>query len=426
MSHQTFAPPVSLPCLEVLEPRLLLSAVAELAAPVFLSDPSISLLAADPPQVTGISSKYDGNADPTVLGRYIGGVSVLEKFSAKVHAAGGDPVTSVTFTVGGQEFVDSNGSDGWSFAFDVGTLSATAALTVTAAARSGATSDAYAGQVQVIPMPAWVADTGAAVTFSAGKKSYLFHCDKVLLEKSITVPSDYVLLGDLSSSVREGMAMDLVVATSPAKAVKSTITANQLIVMLGKTICSRSWKASATYDPKADFNAQLTLDSGSLDITDLVGTLAWTKSIHTSGSLAKCPVAAYFGVSGNLSMDIDADVAVSFGYAAGEGIVLADPTHLAVTGAVTLKGSVNTTRPSLWPPILKWGISGSVQGTVSFDLNATYTGPGPADWTAPFSAHIWCQLNENDPVEFFLHQALGWDTLTPDLLKVTTDLAATA
>jgi hypothetical protein len=410
MGRNVLPPSRHMPQWEVLEPRLLLSAAAPTVAEV-----------APPPVITAIAAKYDGNADPAVLGRYIGGVSVQEKITAKVRAVRGDPVASVTFKVGDTEYVDSNAADGWSLALNMGALSQATPLVVTALSRSGVVSNAFTGRIDVVPMPSWVAETGAAVTFSAAKKGYLFHVAETLMEKSVEVPVECVLLGGKTASAGCGMTMDLGVSTSPVKAIASTITGNLLVQVLGKQIVSKTWKAPAAYDPTKPFNAALALDPDSLEIDSLEGSLVYVTESHKGGALDRCPVAAYFGVAGKLAMDTTVDADVGFHYVAGSGILPTDGSMLNVNTTASLTGAVNTVRSSFWPPILKWGFSGDVDGTVRLNLTGTYNDPGPVQWTGPFSAHIWAQLTGSDPVELFLESQLG--SLTPDLLRIVTDLA---
>ena len=77
------------------------------AAPQFESLEPRLLLSAAPPVVTALTGLYDGNTRASIVGRYIAGVAVTEKLGAKVTAASwSDPVTSVTFQLGSQQFVE--------------------------------------------------------------------------------------------------------------------------------------------------------------------------------------------------------------------------------------------------------------------------------------------------------------------------------
>ena len=187
------------PQFEPLEPRLLLSAA--------------------PPVVTALTGLYDANTKASVVGRYIAGVAVTEKLGAKVTAAGwSDPVVSVTFTLGSKQFVDTTPWDGWGFSFNVGTLTGDTPLVVTAKAKSGQTSTAYQGQVQVIPAPAWVHEMGGTVTFSTTSRAYTLSATTHVLQKEVAVPITCPIVGGKYASADLTLSIGAMVPVAPTGA----------------------------------------------------------------------------------------------------------------------------------------------------------------------------------------------------------------
>ncbi len=413
MSHASASSGV--PHLEPLEPRLLLSAVAA---------PHVAAVVL-PPTVTGITGKYDGNPDPAVVGRYIAGVSVIETLGAKVTASSwADPVTLVTFKLGNQTFVDTVPWDGWGFSFDVGTLSATTSLVVTAQSRSGQTSNAYQGQVQIIPKPEWISEMGGTVTFSTTSRVYVFHARQEVLQQSVTIPVDCPILAGKYASADLGLTIDATVPTAPAGAIRSTLTGSLLVYMLGKQQVSKTWIAPTALNPTAAFNGSLLLDPTTLEIDSLAASFNYNGTTLVNGSLAKCPVAAFLGVTGNLTMNTAVAVGAACHYQSGTGLVVDDGSTLnANTNATLSNGTLNTVRTSNVPIVIQWGLSGTVQGTITQGLSATCDTSGP-QWGAPLTAHIQAQLSGNSAITQYLQNILGWDTTKPVLLDISTDLLA--
>jgi outer membrane protein assembly factor BamB len=81
------------------------------------------------------------------------GISYQETFTATV--IGDATVKQVDFELGGSYKIDTDGTDDWSATFDLGTLSETSILTVTAVAESGATVS-QERTVKIIPYPEWI------------------------------------------------------------------------------------------------------------------------------------------------------------------------------------------------------------------------------------------------------------------------------
>jgi hypothetical protein len=401
------------PRLELLEPRLLLSTWAPYVA-----------AAAAPPVITGLTGKYDGNPAADVVGRYIAGVSVAEKFGAKLTGTSwSDPVVAVTFQLGDRTFTDKTSWDGWGFSFNVGSLTETTSLIVTARTKSGQVSNAYEGEVQIIAKPQWITDLGGTVSFSTTAKAYTLHAKEAVLQKSVTVPVDCPIMNGKYSTADMSLTIDVTVPTAATGAVRSKITGSLVVNSLGKLQVSKTWTATATPSATAPFNAAMTVDANTLEISSLTASLDYGTTSRVSGSLANCPVAAFLGVTGNLVMNTTTAVDAACHYDIGTGLVVDGGSTLDVNTIATLSsGTLNTVRASNVPQILQWGLSGSVNGTITQGLHATVEDGEAPQWTAPFSSDITCTLKANSVITAYLQNILRWDMSKPIHVVYSADL----
>lgn len=100
-----------------------------------------------PPVISFVSSQFEG--------RFIQGIEAQNEFSASVT----DPdsgIAHVEFRIGSSSFVDTNGTDGWSASFDMGSANPNKRLVVVATDESGSISERYFFEYEVAERPDWL------------------------------------------------------------------------------------------------------------------------------------------------------------------------------------------------------------------------------------------------------------------------------
>jgi hypothetical protein len=376
------------------------------------------------PQVTGLKAKYDGNPDKAVVGRYIGGVTLVETLGATVKAPTGDPVVAVIFDIAGERFVDTNSKDGWSFPYDVGTLSGNTALAVTAVTASGQTSAPYAGQVQVIPMPSWlpVLDRTTATFLKTSKTYKLTAADTIVGQGGVT-PVGWSLIAGKSIGADFGVALELTVTTVPTATPKFTYWGYATADVLGNRLLSKKLTKTSKTASGGTFQSTL-LFGGDLEITSFSGTLtASVPSLKGTASFAKYFFASYVWTTAKMTFTGSFTAQSTFHYDAVKGIVADGVAGLAFSGTAAISGPITSSKPADWPAGQAWALTGKLRGQVVVDFDGSVAPPAAPVYTLPVTAHVAANLTESDAVLAYVNAHLGWATRTPDLVpQQTVDL----
>jgi len=101
------------------------------------------------PTVTTVTASHG-------FGRFIESINVLNTFTAQVSDPAGNEVNRVEFVLNGITVTDSNGDDGWSAAFEMGLLTGTSTLTVTAVDALGTYGAPRQSTIAAAPRPDWL------------------------------------------------------------------------------------------------------------------------------------------------------------------------------------------------------------------------------------------------------------------------------
>jgi len=369
------------------------------------------------PQVTGLKAKYDGNPDPAVVGRYVGGISVLEKISATVKASAKDPVVAVIFDLGSERFVDTNAKDGWSFPYDVGTLAANTPLTVTAVTASQQTSAPYAGQVQVIPMPSWVQQLDlVTAVFLAPRKTYKFTAEETILGQEAQTPGNWSVIASRTIGAEAGVAFELTVPTNPAGALKWITGGHATADVLDVRVFDKNLTPRSTAASGGTFQATLAFGSD-LEISNLTGTLtAGAQTLKATATFAKHFFAPYVWTTAKMTFAGSFTAQSTFHYDAVKGIVADAPTDLHLAGTAALTGPMTSKKPAGWPAGQAWALTGKLSGQVMVDFDGSVAPPAAPVYALPVTAHVGAQLTASDVVMAYLNTNLGWASRTLDLV----------
>ena len=167
-----------------------------------------------PPVVESVTSKYDGDSDPDVVGTFISNVQAVNTFTAKVTDPDTpDDVIRVVFELGGNKVEDTTSGNGWTADFDMGALSSDSQLKVTAYDKSGLASEPKRVNVKVIPIPSWLIDvvglTGIKTTFEDGYYTLKADIPKEPIKYDYTIPKNVLLLGGLENLFEAGFTLGI-------------------------------------------------------------------------------------------------------------------------------------------------------------------------------------------------------------------------
>jgi len=373
------------------------------------------------PQVAGLTAKYDGNPDKAVVGRYIGGVTLMETCGATVKAPTGDPVVAVIFDIAGERFVDTNSKDGWSFPYNVGALSGNTALVVTAVTASGQTSAPYAGQVQVIPMPSWLQGLDrTTATFLKTSKTYKLTAEDTIVGQGGVTPGGWSLIGGKSIGADFGVALELAVTTVPTATPKFTYWGYATADVLGNRLLSKKLTKTSTAASGGTFQATLTFDAN-LQMTSFTGTVtAAAPSLKGTATFAKYFFAPYVWTTTKMAFAGSFAAQSTFHYDAVKGIVADGVADLAFSGTAALSGPMTSSKPADWPAGQAWALTGKLSGQVLVDFDGSVAPPAAPVYTLPVTANVAANLTESDAVLAYMNAHLGWATRTPDLVPQQT------
>jgi S-layer protein (TIGR01567 family) len=126
---------------------------------------------------TGTNTPVVNAVKPEAWGYFLEGVDASLNITADVSDPDGiSDIDKVVFTVGGKDYVASNGANGWSTQINAGSLSNSEILSVTAYDKEGHKSDAKTLQVKTVKIP-WLLNPFIEVQSDNGKILYSFSGD---------------------------------------------------------------------------------------------------------------------------------------------------------------------------------------------------------------------------------------------------------
>lgn len=172
------------------------------------------------PIVTMVVAEWDGDGGSHRFGRYVSDISLVNTFGAGViDPNGASNIDYVAFTLGslGAQ-TDSNPSDGWTAAFDMGDLSGDATLSVVAYDEQGNASDPWAGTVHMVDFPSWLGTPGTDDYFDQGWY-YFGGLFPEFMEQWFTMPTDMYgipipIIGGTRSGFRAGIESSVIASLS--------------------------------------------------------------------------------------------------------------------------------------------------------------------------------------------------------------------
>ena len=110
--------------------------------------------AAAMPSASLAAVKVASVSSPQGSKRYVAGAGIPDVFVTYTAQISG-PATSVTFSLVGMQYVDTNPADGWSALFNVSQVSSAASKLTVVAAGAGGQSNPYLYNVNLISLPTW-------------------------------------------------------------------------------------------------------------------------------------------------------------------------------------------------------------------------------------------------------------------------------
>jgi hypothetical protein len=359
---------------------------------------------------------------PSKRGALLNDVVFRNTYAATVEAS--EPVDRVAFRLGGETYVDRDGSDGWNATVDVSVLEGDAPLEVTAYTEDGA-SDTYTTVVDVVDVPAWLValnEEGTA-SYDDGVLTIRKEVPNPPVDAAVTVPDVPVVGGrqEFETRAQFGIVYDMPDGTarvmgsgtldvrvagregSGTLGARGTVSTRTWELQRGQVyveVSIEAWSSTLTvpgvpYSPEADLSvsprtrllANLSTDGGSVAVTN--GTIS--PGIEAEGEVAFDGGVA--SVTGSLTGTTTGHVDVPAPYdprveATVEGELELETLSYereyertffdaSVGGGTSTLGAADVAATSDWRPRAKRGAGPTLAGTGDGD------GDGDADAVSP-------------------------------------------
>lgn len=152
-----------------------------------------------------ITSEYDGNDHPEIVGQFISGIDLINTFTANINVPYDSKVISrVDFNLSGTIITDYDVSDGWGVDINMGSLTEDATLTAQAFDESGYASEIGDVSIDMVSMPSWVFASGNEYEMGFNNEEYFIRVSaapELALKFESLIADSVLLLGGLSTDI---------------------------------------------------------------------------------------------------------------------------------------------------------------------------------------------------------------------------------